>query len=332
MEERKRSIDCRFLLGLYAVVPLAVGLALVDHVALGGHLNTRYLPREPAHWPFWTVIFGLPHIIASMVTMADREYLAHYRGRLLWPLLIFAGIAAAGLMGPQPLGRQLLFIFIAFYTIYHVLSQQLGLTLVMMGIPPSQAFKAWKWLSIFTGFVLYTIVYGREELGNFSAGGLTLYEALGFMAAMLSAALLVAAYRVSTEARHAIGVWYLWGNVALILSAFLVLELGYTVFVILMPRVIHDLTAFAVYITHDANRNRDRPRNLLYRLTRFTRLPPVVVLPLLSVGIAYAMTTNRDLMAVNIAVVAISFLHYYMEGFIWRGPTPHRSQIAFGSP
>lgn len=332
MEEQKRSIDCRLLLGLYSVVPAAVGLALIDLTALNGWLGAQYLPREPAHWPFWTVVFGLPHIIASMVTMADREYLAHYQGKLLWPLLAFAAIAAAGLLGPQPVGRQLLFIFIAFYTIYHVLSQQLGLTLVMMGIPPSRAFKAWKWLSIFAGFAVYTIVYGRGPLGNFSIAGVTLYEGLTYGAGMLCAALVVAAIRVTDQARHAIGVLYLWGNVALVLSTFVVLELGYTVFVILMPRVIHDLTAFSVYITHDTNRNRDRPRNLLYRLTRFTGLPPAILLPALSVGIAYAMTTNRHWLVVNIAIIAISFLHYYMEGFIWRGQTPHRSQIAFRRP
>lgn len=332
MEEQKRSIDCRLLLGLYLVVPAAVGLALIDLAALDGLLGLQYLPREPAHWPFWTVIFGLPHIIASMVTMADREYLTHYQGRLLWPLVAFTGITLAGLLGPQPIGRQLLFVFIAFYTIYHVLSQQLGLTLVMMGMPPSRAFKAWKWLSIFAGFALYTIVYGRGPLGNFSIAGVTLYEALTYGAAMLCAALIVAAIRVSGQARYAIGIWYLWGNVALILSAFLVLELGYTVFVILMPRVIHDLTAFSVYITHDSNRNRDRPRNLLYRVTRFTGLPPAVMLPVLSLGIAYAMTANRHLLAVNVAIIAISFLHYYMEGFIWRGPSPHRAQIAFRRP
>lgn len=94
-----------------------------------------------------------------------------------------------------------------------------------------------------------------------------------------------------------------------------------------MPRVIHDLTAFAVYITHDTNR--DRPRNRVYRITRFTRLPPAVLLPALSVGIAYTMTSHRDWAAVNIAVIALSFLQHYMEGIIWRGPNPHRGQIAF---
>jgi hypothetical protein len=332
MEENKRAIDCRLLLGLYSVVPAALALAIMDTVALDGFLAHRYLPREPAHWPFWTVIFGLPHIIASMITLADREYIDHYRGRLFWPLTIFAIIAAAGHFGPQPIGEQLLFVFLAFYTIYHVLSQQLGLTLVMMGMPPSPAFKAWKWLAITAGFALYTIVYGRQPLGNISLGGISLYELLGYTAAMLSAALVVAAIHVSGQARHAFGVWYLWGNVALILSAFLVLELGYTVFVILMPRVIHDLTAFAVYITHDSNRNRDRPRNLLYRMTRFTRLPPGILLPLLALGIAYAMTSHQDLAAVNMAIIAITLLHYYIEGFIWRGPNPHRSQIAFRRP
>ena len=40
----------------------------------------------------------------------------------------------------------------------------------------------------------------------------------------------------------------------------------------------------------DNNRNKAGPVNLIYRMTHFTRLPPVVLLPLLSVLIAFALT------------------------------------------
>ena len=41
--------------------------------------------------------------------------------------------------------------------------------------------------------------------------------------------------------RHRIGVWYLWGNVLILSTA--IQEVGYASFVILIPRIIHDVTA-----------------------------------------------------------------------------------------
>ncbi|MFN3580687.1 MAG: hypothetical protein ACK4VV_09475 [Pseudomonas sp.] len=329
LEQPIHSIDCRWLLALYAIIPISLVLVLLDALVFQGRALYQYLPHQPENWPFWTVIFGLPHIIASLITMADKEYLGHYRRSLLWPMLIFAGIASAGHFGPQPVSYNLLFVFLAFYTIYHVLAQQLGLTLMMMGIPPGRTFKYWKWISVFAGFAIYINVYGEQYMGHFDLGGLSLYDLLTYTAALLCAAQLVLAIRLTPQAKHRIGVWYLWGNVALLLSALLINEIGYTLFVILIPRIIHDVTAYMVYITHDRNRNKTQPVNLIYRITHFSRLSPILLLPILSVLIAFILTSHQHYPIISIAILTVSFLHYYFEGFIWRGPNPHRQYVNF---
>ena len=328
-EQLIHVIDCRWLLALYAVIPLSLLLVFTDAWLFQGRAVYQHIPTQPEDWPFWTVIFGLPHIIASLITMADREYLTHYRRTLLWPLLIFAGIATAGHIGPQPLSFNLLFLFLAFYTIYHVLAQQLGLTLMMMGTAPTRTFQLWKWLLIIAGMAIYMNVYGERYLGNIWLGKVSLYDALTYTAALISAALIVLAIRLTPTSRHRIGIWYLWGNVALILSTLLIQEVGYSLFVILIPRVIHDVTAYIVYITHDRNRNKHEPINSIYRLTSFTRLSPIILLPLLSIGIAFMLTSYRQYALISIVVLTVSFLHYYFEGFIWRGPNPHRRHVNF---
>lgn len=328
-EQLIHVIDCRWLLAIYAVIPLSVLLVVTDAWLFEGLAIYPRIPTQPEDWPFWTVIFGLPHIIASLITMADREYLTHYRHTLLWPLLVFAGIATAGYIGPQPLSYNLLFMFLAFYTIYHVLAQQLGLTLMMMGTPPSRTYRLWKWLLIIAGVAIYMNVYGERYLGNIWLGNVSLYDALTYTAALISAALIVLAIRLTPTSRHRIGVWYLWGNVALILSTLLIQEVGYSLFVILIPRVIHDVTAYIVYITHDRNRNKHEPVNSIYRLTSFTRLSPVILLPLLSIGFAFVLTSYRQYALISILILTMSFLHYYFEGFIWRGANPHRRYVNF---
>ncbi len=216
MDDRLHSVDCRWLLALYGIIPLSVAAVALDLFWLDSRLLNDYLPTDPERWPFWTVVFGLPHIIASTLTMADREYFGHYRHVLAKPLVLFAAITTAGYLGPQPLSYNLLFIFLAFYTIYHVLAQQLGLTLMMMGVAPTRLFRLWKWLAIIAGFAIYVIVYGQHQFGTIHLGPFTLYEVLSYTAAILVALMVVLAIRLTTHSRYTIGTWYLWGNVALL--------------------------------------------------------------------------------------------------------------------
>jgi hypothetical protein len=328
-----RQVDCRWLLALYAVIPLSLAIIAIDVLLLEQAWLNSYLPSSPTNWAFWTVVFGLPHIVASLLTMADREYVAHYRHSLTRPLLIFACISVLGLAGPQPVSYQLLFGFVALYTAYHVLSQQLGLTLMMMNTAPSRVFKAWKWIALAAGVAIYLAVVREVGLGKVWLGSihLSMYldEFMAYVAGVLSAILVVLGVYVHRQSRTRIGRWYMWANVAMLGSIFWVNELGYTLFVVLIPRIIHDVTAFSVYITHDANRNRTEPRNAVYRAARFTRLPPIVLLPLLSIAIAYGLTVNEHYAPAAFVIFTITFLHYYFEGFIWRGPNPHRQNCSF---
>lgn len=323
-----RELNCRWLLALYALIPLSLLIVIVDKFWLDGWFINQ-VPINPEHWPLWTLIFGLPHIIASLLTMVDRDYLTYYRKVLLWPLLLFAGISIAGHYGPITWSYQALFIFMAFYTVYHVLAQQLGLTLMMMGVPPSRTYKAWKWCSIVVAFQIYAMVYEPTVLSDINLGPVNLREVLAFATPLLTAAVVVLGLQLSRVSRSKIGTWYLWGNVALVVSTFLFFQSHYLFFVVLVPRVIHDVSAYMVYISHDSNRNRGQARNYLYRLVGFGRLPAILLLPAASVAIAYVMTTSQYMRWVSTAIFTVTFLHYYFEGFIWRGANPHRASVNF---
>jgi hypothetical protein len=326
--QEDRQVDCRWLLALYAVIPLSVLIVAVDAFLLDRTLH-GYLPSSPDYWAFWAVIFGLPHIVASMITMADREYIGHYRHSLTWPFVLFALVSVLGMVGPQPYSYRLLFGVLALYTAYHVLAQQLGLTLMMMNTAPSRAFKAWKWIALAAGVALYLAVFRELGLGRIWLGGIYLDQFLAYVAGVLSAVLVILGVYVHRQSRTRVGRWYMWANVAMLGAIFWVNELGYALFVILIPRVIHDITAFSVYITHDTNRNRGEPRNAVYRLARVTRLPPIVLLPVLSIALAYGLTVNQQYPLAIVVITTLSFLHYYFEGFIWRGPNPHRRHCGF---
>lgn len=323
-----RELNCYWLLALYALIPLSLLVVVVDKFWLDGWFINE-MPLSPEQWPLWTLFLGFPHVVASLLTMADRDYLMHYRKVLLWPLLLFAGICAAGVYGPAPWSRNGLFIFFAFYTMYHLFAQQLGLTLMMMGVPPNRTYKVWKWCSVTVAFLVYAMVFNPTILVDITFGPVNLRQVLEFVAPLAVAAVIVCGLQLTRISRSKIGTWYLWGTCALLVSTYIFFEMHYQFFVVFVARIIHDISAYMVYISHDSNRNRDQARNYFYRLARFTRLPVIALLPLASVGIAYVMTSSEYIGWVSVAVLTLSFLHYYFEGFIWRGVNPHRASVKF---
>lgn len=98
----------------------------------------------------------------------------------------------------------------------------------------------------------------------------------------------------------------------------------YPVFIIIIiPRIIHDLTAYLVYFNHDSNRNAQRGHNLLYRRARPGRKIAFWILPTTSVGLAYALQSNEFPLFIAINFF-LTFMHYHIESVVWRRPHLHR--------
>jgi hypothetical protein len=323
------SVDGRWLLALYLIIPLSLLVVLADLLLLGRHWQQQWLPDDPNDWAVWALLFGLPHIVASALTVAKPAYIGHFWRRLLPALLVFCAISLLGLLGPQPLSYQVLFVFFAAFTVYHVLSQQLGIGLVLAGLRPDALFLRWKWTAIVSGLAIYLNVYGQQFLGRVQIAGVDLYQLLGVAGALLCAALMLLTWQLARLTEGRLGRAYLWANALLLLSALLIDRLGYTLFVILMPRLIHDLTAYSVYITHDRNRNQGGEPGWLYRWLPRGRWVPLLWLPLCSVAIAWPLNNLQHYWPVAAVVFVVSFMHYYYEGFVWRGDSPLRRHVRF---
>jgi hypothetical protein len=165
------TLDRRWLLVLYAVVPFALGVMLRDQLLLGGYLRQAVLPVAPDEWPAWTIVFGMPHVIAGLLTMADREYLGYYRRRLRWPLLGFGAISIAAATGPGQLAFGVA-LWLGLYTVTHLLTQQIGLSFTMLRKPPLGWMRLWKWTMLVLGVLMYAGLFLEMNLPDASLGGL----------------------------------------------------------------------------------------------------------------------------------------------------------------
>jgi hypothetical protein len=78
------TISARFLLGIYAIVPLCFLAMVLDRLFWGGSLF-HVLPTSPESFFYFQLAFGTPHIIASAVILAaNTDYL-----RAFWVRLVF---------------------------------------------------------------------------------------------------------------------------------------------------------------------------------------------------------------------------------------------------
>lgn len=329
-------ISLRRLLLLYLVVPLCLAVVAIDVVVLDGALRAN-LPRQPETYLLYELFLGWPHILASTIILAtNREYLGRYRHRLIVASAVIIGFFG---IGEFTLPRNVLFLVAATATIIHVLKQQVGIgrgALRANDPETVRLYTRWGWTAIAAGIVLYNGLY-LDVFDPFKAW-------LVAASAVLAVFTAVDALRIHRRTDARLGQAFLWANTSMVLVGVLFYAAGYGIFAIVVPRVVHDLTAFAFYVAHDVNKHRDEPRNALHRAAR--RLPAGVywVTPALAIAIAYLLDQHGNAVfhfvtrgvledavpkAISLGLLGyLGMMHYYYESFTWKGDSPYRAHIA----
>lgn len=281
--------------------------------------------RVPEDIPGWALLFGLPHIIASFQTTIDHEYLIAYRYRtvltaslILLPLLLISA-------GFPTLPITVTYIS---FTIYHTVAQQMGIGLAVAKMRPSACSQILKWSAVTFGLVAYAIYFVgpgltdgyRSVLANLRNAG----ELPFIVLATSAGSYLVWQARARTYAAALLTI----NTLIFLMVPLLMLETRFGIIGLMIIRVVHDVSGFVVYVAHDISRNREQRRNVLYRAFPFCAVWWLG--PVLAIAIAAALNALPEV--VDFAkwlLIGLYLSHYYMESFIWRGPTVHRAQVSF---
>jgi len=318
------ALDSRALLILYLIVPICVLIALIDVLIFDSQLKLGHLPSQPDEWFLWALLFNLPHIISSFVTLADKEYLQHYRSNFLPALLIIiliAGIVIAGIQYESTektsyYTKIFVFLMYALFTTNHVLAQQFGIAVILMKSPPTSEFKAVKLISIVGAVYIYLALF----IPSSNQIILLTYPLL-----FLSGCILYFGILAVRSSKTTIGKYYLLLNMAMLLAIFFLAALDYVVFVLLIPRFVHDISAFLIYSNHDLNRNSTVKKNFIYRTLYFIPLPYLILVPL--IGVVLAGVLERFLVIFFGVLFVLDFYHYYIETKIWKKEGLHRFNL-----
>lgn len=333
---RKFQINSRLLLSLYLIIPFCIVVVILDQFVFDQVLLKQYLPVQPAEWAFWVLVFNFPHIVSSLVTLADKEYISFYKKRFGTALLVITvGILAltALLMALPPVLAQnvygVFFAFFATYTMYHVLSQQFGIGMMLMKVRPCKQYEHWRWLSTITTTGMYAMVFGRGQMDAIFIGGFSAYDIANVVAGIALVAATFIGFRLTQQSQRQLGTYYVYSNMAMLIATFVFMQMEYTVFVIAIPRFVHDLTAFIIYSTHDQNRNAEKKTNYIYKALAILPLPPLLLCPLLAIGLAGSIEWYMPILLFKVFYFICSFFHYYIEGFVWKRDAIHRHAVTF---
>ncbi len=325
LEKHPWAVNCYVLLALYIVIPLATGIVCLDYLFFNKWLLKEYLPVHPYEWAWYLVVFGMPHIVGSVITLVDDEYISFYKKKLIYVILI---IVASMISITKVFGVSTLVLILAVHTIYHVIAQQTGLCFMMLQQRPTKSSFVWKRISITLAILVYFTIFVRSSLREFSLFGYSLLNIIYSLEGFLLLLIVLFAIKVHSQSSSKVGILYLWGNVLLVAFCYLCALLQYDVFVILIPRIIHDVTAFIVYGVHDQNRNREANHNYVYKAFSWTKIPTWLLCPVLAISISYYFFRGEDTATIFI-VYFINFFHYFIEGFVWKRESIHRLYVPF---
>ena len=323
-------IDGRWLIALYLVLPVSACVVLIDQLLLNEWLRLDVLPSNPENWPLWNLVFGLPHIVASAMVLARSKYVSYFKKDFTRPVTGIVAFVAFGFFGPQPISLMLCYAVLAFYTVYHVLAQQIGLSGMLARRPKDTWFKLWKWLCILAGFAIYIHLYVESRIDTITLFGMDVSLPLSFLSLALSVCQLMLAVYISLKSESQIGKWYVLANGMMVMLVQLVGIMGYSMLVVLIPRIVHDLTAYYVYLTHEINMGGTRTNKSGDGVNQIQSLLLVSIrLPVLSMVIAAFLSWHSSNVLIAPVVMTLTLLHYYFEGVVWRGTSPLRGLLPF---
>ncbi len=329
------SVSFRLLLALYAIIPFCLFLQLID-TQFFNHYLQQSLPTSPTHFILFQILFGTPHIVASAIILTtNTEYFKFYQFKVITMTIALAVFFA---VGSQLLSYRVLYIMVASWTVFHVLKQQYGIARGVCRLP-SWAFYLQLGLAVVAGIFIYIGIFLNKSLDAQQA------EWIKNISGILCVALFFVTVLCHRMVPSLFGQIFMWANTFLVLSSFYLYVQQYYFLAILVPRLVHDTTAYIFYVVHDYNRHHEKPKTFLYQWAKKVRIPIVIVLPVVSFALAFVLQAYGDYYF-NILVelffgteihkvISLGFLgylglmHYYTEAFTWKNGSPYRRYISF---
>lgn len=310
MHNSNNSISIKSIIRLHSVIVFTWLIIMFDYIFLSSGFK-NVLPGSPDQITLLFAVFTLPHIVTGFITFADKEYLISYKK------LLFIAFATAyfGLIIASIFGAYVFAAIFTFFTVFHVVSQQTGITRLITPLPHS-IYRNWRFSLIFFSFFLYLMLLNETGSQILLISGSTIF---GIISTFFFSRLFFLRNQLMPRI-------YICCTQLLAVSSLLMFFAGYPLFAILVPRIVHDVTAFIIYQNHDINRHKMKKNYIYSPLSKL--MSPKVAGPFLGVTIgSLAMWMSTKSPDIQMLIMLMFLMHYFLESFIWRKSTPHRLSL-----
>jgi hypothetical protein len=302
------------------VLPILIFIVLLDVFYLD-YAILPYAGIDAILLPLFVFIFNLPHIIASFFSFFDNDYISYYKKHLFFylPLVL---IATTVLLFINPL---LGFVLFLVADVWHGVKQKVGIALIL-GAKPNWIFRTWMFIPFLsTSLVFAYLMIDFMFQSQFPDALLPFVSPTLFIGAIL---IFVSMLAMVWQSKPKVRLYIFCVSMFFLASYFFVLW-GYVFFAILAFRFVHDVSAFAFYITHDYNRFKMNKSNWLYNLFSQIPLSIVILTPVLGYLFAYLIRQGADGLAIGYGIIVlIGMSHFYLEGIMWKRNSPHRKHVS----
>jgi hypothetical protein len=304
-----------WVMAVFLCAPVMFSVAIWDYYFNNGSL-LPYMGFSTFFFPLYILIFEMPHIVASLLGFADKGYYRSYKKHLTyWLPILLVGMGLLYYIDSE--------FAIAVYlvvTMYHVIRQLTGVG-HFFDVPKNILHEIWTWILIVGTSIIYVAFWLHHNPGANSAWinfGSLLVLLLGSLFAVL----------IAWRKRSFWALAYLGAVTIMFFFSLSILSLGYLFFSFFIVRIVHDVTAFMFYITHDMNRSLGDCKNFIYQIVPFKPWSLVLMVPLLAIALGFTVRFVVDNTAVTFLVVMmIGVMHYYLESVIWKRGAPHRKFV-----
>jgi len=276
-------------------------------------MNSALSP-DPHDYAVFTLIFTFPHILASFFSFADKDYINFYKRRLTWSLrIVFALSLVLSL-----LGEAVFFTVFATYTMSHVFLQQGGISKTLSRTQ-NKLWKYWQFLGVALSASIYLYIYVGQN------NSLRTWMILSFI--LMLCAFCGIGMSLVNDTEPTTGKLYIFATTLLPIIGAMYVRLDYVILALAVPRIVHDITAYIFYISHDHNRNQQTSNNYLYKSFNITKIPVVLLSPALSILMAYWLQQSLDGAFLTPIVGLLFLFHYQVEGYVWKSDSMHRRYV-----
>ncbi len=310
-------LNPNILLAIYLISPLVALFVFIDFLSSGMSLSQR-ISFDNRLMLLIGLLLQTPHAIASMFTFADKEYIAAYKWTLVKCVLI--GIGTLGLI--LAIGDAFFMACLLTYNFYHQCSQQAGIA-AMLARNKSRLHETWRWMTIIIQFVSFFAILGRN---NPDIQLLPIIETLLIWAAALFlVAFGIVSVLTARQSQTRTGMLMIGAQTLTLYLVVGMFILNLPLLMIIAPVVIHDFTAFAFYINHNTNRNRESRPNVFSRLRNIIPMPEYLLTPALGLIFGSGIFLfGESTFIYAIFAILVNVIHIYLEGKMWKSGSPHR--------